>query len=405
MASATGDGAAAANEPSAPAPLVASAPRAQGAAKIHVLLVDDDDAVRNAFRRVLESRGYQVRACRSGAEALSSFARGEFDALVSDVRMPGMSGLALLRAVRERDGDLPVILMTGNPDLESAAQAAAASAFQYLVKPIESERLGRIIERAANVGRIARVKREYVEEFGSGTFRVGSRAEIGVCARAPGTLCVTQQPIVTAGEHAPFAHELRIERDSSEPSEPALQAVERPSRVSELGRAVRQLCARGSCDQDSLLFVNLEPHDLEDEALYRASAPLTAVASRVVLEITERASLESIRDLRERVARLRALGFRIALDAFGAGYAGLTSFAWLEPEFVKLDRELISELQLSATKRKIVRSLVELWHAMGIRLIGAGVEMAEEASALCELGCDYVQGSLFAETSAPPSAG
>src|SRR5882757_7678030 len=146
------------------------------ATKARVLLVDDDDAVRNAFRRVLESRGYQVFACHSGSEALAQLIAGGYDAMVSDVRMPGMSGLALLRAVREHDLDLPVILVTGNPDLGSATEAVEHGAFQYLIKPIESDRLGEVVERAAAVGRMARVKREYVEEFGSATFRVGDRA-------------------------------------------------------------------------------------------------------------------------------------------------------------------------------------------------------------------------------------
>ena len=414
MAPAMHDRAAAATESSAPEPRGASPPRAAVAPKTKVLLVDDDDAVRNAFRRVLQSRGYQVCACASGAEAMRQIGAGEFDALVSDVRMPGMSGLALLRAVRDHDLDLPVILITGNPDFESAAQAAQYGAFRYLIKPIESEPLGQIIERAANVGRVARVKRAYVEEFESGTFRVGPRAEVGrVFARALGSLYVAYQPIVTAGAHTLFAHELSIKSDEPDLSEPGavLKAAERLGRVSELGAAVRSLAASGIRGTDSLLFVNLQPQDLEDETLYQASAPLTAVASRVVLEITERASLEYLRDLRERVARLRALGFRIALDDLGAGYAGRTSFALLEPEFVKLDGELISEIHLSATKRKIVRSLVELCHHLGKRVIGHGVESAEEAAVLRELGCDYLQGPLFAdppnespEPSSPPSS-
>src|SRR4051812_39362202 len=100
------------------------------ATKTKVLLVDDDDAVRNAFRRVLQSRGYQVFACRSGGEALEQLASGGFDAMVSDVRMPGMSGLKLLRVVREHDLDLPVILVTGNPDIGSATEAVEYGAFQ-----------------------------------------------------------------------------------------------------------------------------------------------------------------------------------------------------------------------------------------------------------------------------------
>jgi len=81
--------------------------------------------VRDVLRRVLERSGYQVCACAGGDEALQCLAEGEYDAMVSDVRMPGMSGLNLLRAVRERDLDLPIILVTGNPELASATDLSA----------------------------------------------------------------------------------------------------------------------------------------------------------------------------------------------------------------------------------------------------------------------------------------
>lgn len=147
------------------------------ATSIRVLVVDDDDAVRNALRRVLQHRGYQVVASSSAADALSRLAADGFDTMVSDVRMPGMSGLGLLRAVREQDPDLPVILVTGSPDLGSATEALELGVFQYLIKPVESDRLGQLIERAATVGRAARVKRGYVEKCGSATFRVADRAD------------------------------------------------------------------------------------------------------------------------------------------------------------------------------------------------------------------------------------
>ncbi len=371
------------------------------AAKTKVLLVDDDDAVRNAFRRVLESRGYQVFACRSGSEALQRLAAGGFDAMVSDVRMPGMSGLTLLRAVREHDLDLPVILVTGNPDLGSATEAVEYGAFQYLIKPIENACLAQAVERAATAGRMARVKREYVEEFGSATFRVGDRAGISaVFERALSSLWVAYQPIVSALDFSLFAHEVLMRSDEPDLPHPnsVLKAGERLDRVSQIGDAVRRLAASAlASDADSVLFVNLHPQDIEDEALYSTDAPLTRFAERVVLEVTERASLEGIRDLRERVARLRALGFRIALDDLGAGYAGLTSFTQLEPEFVKLDMELIRDIHQHDMKRKIVKSMVHLCHDMGKRIVGEGVESCEERDVLVELECDYLQGFLFAK--------
>lgn len=366
---------------------------------IRILLVDDDVAVRNALRRVLEHRGYTVFPCSSGGEALERLAAGRYDAMLSDVRMPGMSGLTLLRAVRELDLDLPVVLVTGNPDLASATKAVEYGAFQYLIKPVATDRLDEVLERAASVGRLARVKREYVEEFGSSTFRVAAHVGIGsLLDRALGSLWVAYQPIVQAGSLAVFAYEALMRSDEPDLPNPqaVLNAAERVNRLNDVGQAMRRLTALDAASSASTFFVNLHPEDLLDENLYEVGASLNSCASRVVLEITERASLEHIPNLRERVARLRALGFRIALDDLGAGYAGLTSFAQLEPEFVKLDMELIRGIQHHDMKRKIVRSMVELCHDMGKQIIAEGVEVAEERQVLIDLGCDLLQGYLLA---------
>lgn len=102
-------------------------------------------------------------------------------------------------------------------------------------------------------------------------------------------------------------------------------------------------------------------------------------------------------DVRMRIAKLRELGFRIALDDLGSGYAGLTSFALLEPEFVKLDMSLVRDVHQSATKRKIIGAMVRLCHDMGKQIVAEGVESREERDALVECGCDLLQGYLFAK--------
>src|SRR5262249_4540302 len=146
---------------------------------------------------------------------------------------------------------------------------------------------------------------------------------------------------------------------SSEPSLPhpgaVLDAAERLNRLVDLGRKVRSSAAGPISDSPDagVLFVNLHTRDLLDDSLWSLESPLSQIATRVVLEITERSSLEDIRDARARVARLREMGFRIAIDDLGAGYAGLTSFAQLEPEIVKLDMSLVRDVHTSVTKQKL----------------------------------------------------
>jgi serine/threonine-protein kinase len=106
-----------------------------------VLLVDDNDALRRAIKRVLVAEGHRVVEAADGREAIARTKEGEFDLIVSDVRMPDMDGVELLRAIHERDADLPVLLITGDPELDTAMKAVEYGALEYLTKPVDVEKL------------------------------------------------------------------------------------------------------------------------------------------------------------------------------------------------------------------------------------------------------------------------
>ncbi len=371
-----------------------------------ILLVDDDPAVLRVTAWRLERMGHLVVACASGSTALKALGKQVFDVMLSDIQMPGISGLKLLRAVREHDLDLPVVLVTGNPDVTSAAEAVEYGAFRYLIKPVPFEELRAVVERAAGIGQLARSKREYVDAFGSANFRVGDRAGVDATLdRALRSLSIAYQPIVRATDSSVFAFEalMRVEEPLLPHPGAVLGAAERAGRLHDVGRAVREAVASSAqgVTDGWLFFVNLHPEELRDSALYDVDAAFTGLAARVVLEVTERMSLDHISDAQERVARLRGLGFRLALDDLGAGYAGLTSFTQLEPEFVKLDMSLVRDVHKNSTKRKIIRSMVQLCHDMGKQIIAEGVETIDERDSLIELGCDLLQGYLFAKPGAP----
>jgi EAL domain-containing protein (putative c-di-GMP-specific phosphodiesterase class I)/ActR/RegA family two-component response regulator len=387
-------------------PLIDPARRSVASERPRVLVVDDEPMVLKVTQRILERAGHVVVTSASGSEALCRLATHSFDVMVSDIQMPGIGGLNLLRAVRERDLDLPVVLVTGDPAVRSAAEAVEYGAYRYLIKPVPALELTGVIERAAQVCRVARAKREYMEEYGSGEFRVGDRAGIdATLERALSSLWTAYQPIVHARDSSVFAYEALMRSD--EPSLPhpgaVLDAAERASRVHDVGRTVREsvLISASLADPGWFIFVNLHPEDLLDPTLYEADSAFTALAPRLVLEVTERASLDHINDVKQRIARLRELGFRIALDDLGAGYAGLTSFTTLEPEFVKLDMSLIRGIDRHPMKRRIVRSMVQLCHEMGKQIVAEGIETADERGTLIDLGCDFLQGYLIARPGRP----
>ena len=367
-----------------------------------VLLVDDEPTIVRGFARILTSAGFSVQIAHDGREA-AELARGmSFDAIVSDIAMPEMTGLQLLRSVREHDLDVPVILMTGGPAVESAVQAVEYGALRYLIKPVDSKQLEEVVARATRLHQMAKIKREALELFRLEGKHLGDRAGLEArFANAINTLWLAFQPIVSWAGKSVIAYEALVRNEEPTLRAPPdlFEAAERLGRLRELGRIIRDRVAKTLVDNpdvDTEVFVNVHALELDDDSLLAPMSPLSAFAKRVVLEITERAPLEKIKDANARVAQLRNMGYRIAVDDLGAGYAGLTSFAHLEPEVVKVDMSLIRGLDQSPTKQKLLRSIVGLCRDLEIKMIAEGIETIEERDTLVRLGGDLCQGYLFA---------
>ncbi len=121
-----------------------------------VLVVDDDTAMCDVLVEDLEQRGFSVRSATSGASALDRLREVSFDVVVTDVMMPGMSGIELCSAVRELDPELPVVVMTAFGSLDAAIEAIRAGAYDFVTKPLEPEALVVAIERAGERRRLRR---------------------------------------------------------------------------------------------------------------------------------------------------------------------------------------------------------------------------------------------------------
>jgi EAL domain-containing protein (putative c-di-GMP-specific phosphodiesterase class I) len=371
-----------------------------------VLIVDDDETLARALARQLTRNGYEVVIHHHGGTALEAVQQGGFEAIVSDIEMPGLSGIELLRKVRGHDRDLPVILITGAPAIETAADAVEHGAFRYLLKPLDLGEFSRTVRRASQLYRLARAKREAQALLGTGKEEAGDSVTLEIAfERALDSLWVAFQPIVRASDRTVFGYEALLR--SGEPSLPhpgaVLDAAERLGALPRLGRVIRERAAEPmlGADPNWVLFLNLHPEDLLDPVLHAEGSALAELASRVVLEITERASLHKVPDLSARVAALRERGFRVAVDDLGAGYAGLSSFAQLEPDIVKLDMTLVRDVHKAPVKRKLVASMTQVCKELGLSVVAEGIECAEERDVLVEVGCDLLQGYHFAKPGKP----
>lgn len=224
----------------------------------------------------------------------------------------------------------------------------------------------------------------------------------GDLARAIASVYMVYQPIIRWSLRRPYAVEALVRSsDTTLASAPELlQAAERAARLDDLGRRIRAQVA-ASAPAEGLLFVNLHPIDLLDDQLYDPCAPLSALAGRVVLEITEHAGLPDLQSARDRVVALRKLGYRIAIDDLGAGHADLASVTQLEPDVIKLDMSLVRDIDQHPTKRKLVKSMTLVCHDLGMPVIAEGIETLAERDVVIDLGCDLLQGFLHARPGRP----
>ena len=365
-----------------------------------LLLVDDDPTALNSLARLLKSDGYEVHTAPDGKSAVEQFEGHHFDAVLSDISMPNMGGIQLLREMRDRALNVPVVLITGQPAVGTAVQALEYSAFAYMKKPVRADALRKVLAKAVQTRRMVAFEQaaaKLVSGAADGADRAGLEASLH---RAIRTLWIAYHPIVSADSSQVFGYEALLRSDEPTLGNPRaiISAADRLGLVHELSRTVRERAAIpfAQAPATALLFVNLHPTDLLDPMLRSPTAPLSKLASRVVLEVTERSSIDNIKDVPDRVRQLREMGFRIAIDDLGAGYAGLNSFAQLEPEFVKLDITLVRNVHADRTKSRIVQSITGLAREMGIAVVAEGIETAEERDAVVELGCDLMQGFFFA---------
>jgi two-component system C4-dicarboxylate transport response regulator DctD len=119
-----------------------------------VLIVDDEATLRQSAREWLSLCGFRAETADSGEAALRRLRETRFDALISDVRMPGLDGMALLAAARREDPGLPVILLTGHGDVPLAVEAMRAGAHDFLEKPYDADHLVAVLERAVATRRL-----------------------------------------------------------------------------------------------------------------------------------------------------------------------------------------------------------------------------------------------------------
>ena len=122
----------------------------------HILLIDDEAITLSNLTHVLKREGYEVTACKNGEDGLAALRKQDIDLVLSDLKMPGIDGMEVLREVRSHFADVPVIMITGHASLDSAVEAMKAGAYHYLAKPFRLAEAREVVRAALELRRIKR---------------------------------------------------------------------------------------------------------------------------------------------------------------------------------------------------------------------------------------------------------
>jgi len=128
-----------------------------------VLIVDDEESIRTTLAEFIKEDRYVIDTAEDAAEALRLMDKYAFDVIVTDIVLPRMNGVALMKEIRKRSPDTQVIMLTGDPSVESAAEAVRAGAFDYITKPVSKDAIRRVVANAAQIRILSDEKRELEE--------------------------------------------------------------------------------------------------------------------------------------------------------------------------------------------------------------------------------------------------
>ncbi len=169
----------------------------------HVMIVDDEQAIRDALRGLFEDEGYRVDCAATGEEAVARFRKQSVDCVLLDIWMPGIDGLETLARLRGMDADVPVIMMSGHATIDTAVKATRQGAFDFVEKPLSSDRLLILVRNAVEKRRLASENRELKQDASPRSRQelIGDSEAIAEVRALIDQVAATDAPVLILGEH------------------------------------------------------------------------------------------------------------------------------------------------------------------------------------------------------------
>jgi EAL domain-containing protein (putative c-di-GMP-specific phosphodiesterase class I) len=384
-----------------------------------ILVVDDEESNLLLMDRVLRSAGaHDVHGVSDAREAVDRCLELRPDVLLLDLHMPHLDGIEVLERLAvalDADTFLPVLVLTADTTGTAKRVALEAGAKDFLTKPIDRQdvllRLRNHLHTAALYRRVraenqrlqAQLDRQERAVLQAEEERDRERGRVLHVLHHEGIEMVFQ-PVVDLLDGRVVEVEALARFSSATGRTPDVWFAE-ASRVG-LGVELEVAAVQAAIDhlpqlpEHVLLAVNVSPHVVVDDAFGKVLAGVPC--DRLVVELTENVPIDDYDLVVSRLAEFRSEGVRIAVDDAGAGYAGLQHLVQLQPEFVKLDRELTVGIDTDPARRAMAASMVHFAGEIGARVVGEGIENQAATDALRNLGVTLGQGYHLARPAPLP---
>jgi DNA-binding NtrC family response regulator len=169
--------------------------------KANILIIDDDPAIRRALSDRMKFWGHAVTEAKDGDSALETVAQKEFDLILLDLKMPGLSGMEVLKRMRENEVGADIVVITAHGSVELAVEAVRAGASDFLLKPVDFDIIQGVVDRSIRGRQLERVNRALIDQTEiKGGFLVGSSGKMSELAETAARVAKSNATILLTGE-------------------------------------------------------------------------------------------------------------------------------------------------------------------------------------------------------------
>jgi EAL domain-containing protein (putative c-di-GMP-specific phosphodiesterase class I)/DNA-binding NarL/FixJ family response regulator len=374
--------------------------------RIRLILADDENSILEAMCELVSmDRDIDiVGTARDAGEAIDLAALHAPDVALLDVRMPGGGGSRAAREIRLRSPETRIVALSASTDPRTVVTMVRAGAVGYVGKDQPADEVLRAIHRSAD-GRSSIVV-DHLGQVAEGLAELQARQGVKIAERARISADKIREAIRGEGLHTVFQPIVDLDDGRVLGVEALSRILTRPRRSPdtwfaeagsqglltqlELAAAIQAFDHVGDIPDGVYLTVNVSPETLFEPDLAQALRSLPA--GRVVIELTERTPIGDYEEARARLAELRALGVRLAIDDVGSGFSGLAHVVELSPDLLKFDRSLVGGVDADQHKSALVARLSSYADEVGMEVVAEGIETRGELETLRALGVGTGQG-------------